>query len=278
MKRFLAMLGSVLMAGMLVVPAFADSDGVFVDSVGLSTAPKAEDVKADGTVTVDGQEKNVQDAIDKGEINLVVTPASKADEAPKGAQDDLKEASKELSSADSTSKLKFTDQANEDKFNQVVKDKANGDPNNLVASSVFDISLVDEQKNILETTGKITLTIPVEDASSIALVLHRPNGTWEVVDFTIGPDGKSIIITLDSLSPIALLKVKQDNSGSNNGNGTKPSDTTKPSSPSNPSSSNPGTPGVTSPQTGVNVNYFFAIAAVIAVCAACICVKRARRA
>ena len=41
MKKFLAMLGSVLMAGMLVVPAFADSDGVYVDSVGLSTAPKA---------------------------------------------------------------------------------------------------------------------------------------------------------------------------------------------------------------------------------------------
>lgn len=275
MKKFLAMLGSVLMAGMLVVPAFADSDGVFVDSVGLSTAPDQEKVTAEGTVTVNGQEKDVQDAIDSGEINLIITPASKADSAPSGAQDALKEATKELSSADAASKLKFTDQANEDKFNQAVKDKANGDPTNLVAASVFDISLVDEQKNILETTGKLTLTIPVDDPNSIALVLHRPNGAWEVVDFTIGSDGKSIVITLDSLSPLALLKVKQDNNNNGSNNGTKPSDTTK---PSNPSTTNPSTPGVTSPQTGVNVNYFFAIAAVVVVCAAAVCVKRAKRA
>ncbi len=100
----------------------------------------------------------------------------------------------------------------------------------------------------------------------------------EVVDFTVSPDGKSITITLDSLSPIALLKVKQggtntdnkDNNGANNG--------TKPSNPSNPSNPSTTKPGVTSPQTGVNVNYFFAIAAVVAVCAAAVCVKRAKRA
>ena len=167
--------------------------------------------------------------------------------------------------------FQFVDKANEDKFNQIVADKANGDANNLVASEVFDISLTDQNGDIVKA-GKITMTIPVEDANSIALVLHKPNGEWEVVDFTVSPDGKSITITLDSLSPIALLKVKQggtntdnkDNNGANNG--------TKPSNPSTTK------PGVTSPQTGVNVNYFFAIAAVVAVCAAAVCVKRAKRA
>ena len=277
MKKFLAMLGSVLMAGMLVVPAFADSNGVFVDSVGLSTAPKAEEVKAEGTVTVGGQEKSIDDAIKNGDVTIKVTPASKADEAPSGEVDALKEATKELDSADSASKIKFTDAANEEKFNQIVKEKANGDANNLVASSVFDLSLVDAQGNVVEANGKVTVTIPVQDAKSIALVLHKPNGEWEVVDFTVSADGKSITFTVDSLSPIALMKVKSDNNGSNNGNnGTKPSDTTK---PSNPSTTKPGTTtGVTSPQTGVEVNYFFAVAAVLAVCAAGVCVKRAKRA
>lgn len=271
MKKFLAMLGSVLMAGMLVVPAFADSNGVFVDSVGLATAPDHVDISTGSTVTIGGQEVDVKDAIDKGEINVVITPATKADAAPTGAQEALEDASKELSSADSTTKLQFVDKANEDKFNQIVADKANGDANNLVASEVFDISLTDQSGDIVKA-GKITMTIPVEDANSIALVLHKPNGEWEVVDFTVSPDGKSITITLDSLSPIALLKVKQggtntdnkDNNGANNG--------TKPSNPSTTK------PGVTSPQTGVNVNYFFAIAAVVAVCAAAVCVKRAKRA
>lgn len=274
MKKFLTMLGSVLMAGMLVVPAFADSNGVFVDSVGLATAPDHVDISSGSTVTIGGQEVDVKDAIDKGEINVVITPATKADAAPTGAQEALKDASKELSSADSTTKLQFVDKANEDKFNQIVADKANGDANNLVASEVFDISMTDQSGDIVKA-GKITMTIPVEDANSIALVLHKPNGEWEVVDFTVSPDGKSITITLDSLSPIALLKVKQggtntdnkDNNGANNG--------TKPSNPSNPSTTKPG---VTSPQTGVNVNYFFAIAAVVAVCAAAVCVKRAKRA
>ena len=252
MKKFLAMLGSVLMAGMLVVPAFADSNGVFVDSVGLATAPDHVDISSGSTVTIGGQEVDVKDAIDKGEINVVITPATKADAAPTGAQEALKDASKELSSADSTTKLQFVDKANEDKFNQIVADKANGDANNLVASEVFDISMTDQSGDIVK--------------------LHKPNGKWEVVDFTVSPDGKSITITLDSLSPIALLKVKQggtntdnkDNNGANNG--------TKPSNPSTTK------PGVTSPQTGVNVNYFFAIAAVVAVCAAAVCVKRAKRA
>jgi hypothetical protein len=203
------------------MPAFASAEGTgFVPSISQKQAPSIDE---DTIVTSNGSQLEL-DELDKLGYKLVVTPGSDVDSAPNDViRTDLVEAIKDIE--DNDQDIVFADEDSEDKFLAALE-TAENNGNELVCSNIFDVSLIDKETKekvaidsvvagsidpsadpSLEVGSKIKLTMKVENANELVLVMHKPDDSWEVLkkgDFTDNGDG-TITVTLDSLCPIAFF-------------------------------------------------------------------------
>lgn len=181
------------------LPALAAEEGTgFTPSVVNKPAPE---VDIDNTeVTVGGEVVDLNDA--NSGLRIVITPISKADDAPNDElTDDLKDAAGDVA-AKNDEEFVFASDDDEKAFNDF-KDQAIANGKILACSNLFDLSIVDYDGNKVDIE-KGTFTLAVPDADNLVLVMHKHDGSWAVVDFTNNGDG-TITFTLDGLSPIAFF-------------------------------------------------------------------------
>jgi LPXTG-motif cell wall-anchored protein len=269
-KKFAALL---LIAGLLSAQAFA-----------LDVTPSVESKDAPevtATVEVNGVATSVA---------VVVTPVSKAehDDTPEEISEALVAAKEDLTSVTTLGDLKTDDggtiQADLEKALEGTENKVE----DLVVTNVFDVSLVDEDGNPIDTNGPVTLTFAV--AGDNLVVLHSPTaGVWEVIDSSkvkVNDDG-TVNVTFDSLSPIVFLSVAATDVVPDDGSGVvtpgddnktpATDDKTTTNKPATDNKTTTGSKTVTSPQTGETTNTFAMTAAVMLLAAASFCAVRAKR-
>lgn len=152
---------------------------------------------------------------------------------------------------------------------------ADADVEDLTFGEVFDCSYVDEEGNVVELEGTVTITFAYEVSDEdVLIVLHNyETGEWEVIDpskVTVDYDNGTVTVVLDNgLSPLAFVTVPKHEKNDADATST-PTPTSKPKADDSSSS------GTTSPQTGEHVGaYILIIAAALAV-AGVVCVKRAK--
>lgn len=195
MKKLMSVLTAGLVAVSMAIPAFAAEGTGFVPSATLDTAPE---IKEGTTVTIDGKESTLEELSASG-ITLEVTPyAEKADAPADEITKDLDDAHADLAAGGT---INFVDDVAQTAYDAAEK-KAADAGNKLVVSDLFDVSVLKD--NAVTEIGGTKLTLAVPHADEIALVMHKADDKWEVVDFTNNGDG-TLTITLDSLSPIAFF-------------------------------------------------------------------------
>jgi len=234
----------------------------FVDSV----ENKKPDPDPDKTyIIIPEHDPLTPDDIEPYGFRFVITSVAEAEQGKAPCQeiaDDL------LAARDEISKLKapevtFMTAEDEAKFNDA-KGQAEKAGNVFICCDLFDASIVRKDNGekvgldnlyfdpdlVYDAEGqhidnKITLTLHVNDADDVELVMHREKGEWQVVDFVNNGDG-TLTFTLDSLCPIAfytsigsIIPDKPVNPG-----GDPPTPT--PPGPPHPKPDNP-TPGYTPP-------------------------------
>ncbi|MBR2294318.1 MAG: hypothetical protein IJ869_00960 [Clostridiales bacterium] len=148
---------------------------------------------------------------------------------------------------------------------------ADADVEDLTFGEVFDCSYVDEEGNVVELNGPVTITFAYEVSDEdVLIVLHNyETGEWEVIDpskVTVDYDNGTVTVVLDNgLSPLAFVTVPKHEK--------KDADATATPTPTSAPKADDGT---TSPQTGEHVGaYVLIIAAALAV-AGVVCIKRAK--
>ena len=165
MKKILSCLLVVMLIFSLSAAAFADN---FVNSVANAGAPELEEVTdADGNA-----------------VEVAITPNDEAEELDDETKAEMEEAFKALSEAADLREL-----------NESLKDAA-GDKD-IAISDLFDISATGEVK------FPLTITLKNKNLDNFVGVLHCVDGEWVWVDSEV--DGDSVKITVDSLSPFAIV-------------------------------------------------------------------------
>lgn len=164
------------------------------------------------------------DDLDPYGLRFVITSVAEAINGLAPCQeiaDDLLAARDELLKAKKPD-VTFKSEVDEDKFYEA-KERAEKAGKNLICCDLFDASIVDNKtgekvalddlffdKELLDNAegqkidNKITLTLSVNDADLVELVMHRENEKWEVVDFVNNGNG-TLTFTLDTLCPIAFF-------------------------------------------------------------------------
>ena len=180
------------------LPVMAAEGGTgFTPSVTNQPAPEVQNENTE--VTVGGE---VVDITGSG-IKIVITPISKAEDAPDDeTTNDLYDAAGDVA-AKNNDEFVFKTPEDEKSFNDF-KTQAEANGKVLACSNLFDLSVVDDDGNKVEI-DKGTFTLAVPDADNLVLVMHKHDGTWAIVDFINNGDG-TITFTLDGLSPIAFFK------------------------------------------------------------------------
>jgi hypothetical protein len=298
MKKLASVLAAILIAAAMSVTAFAEESTGFVSSIEQQAAPT---VDSSTTVTINGEEVNVDNLDDSG-LRLVITPLSKADDAPNDEITDMLETAYQ----DIAKDIEFSSDEEQAEF-QAAQDDAASRGKTLVASNIFDISVLDDSNLLVDVDG-IHITLEVSNADDLVLVMHKADGGWEVIDFTNNGDG-TISFVLSSLSPMAFF-VEADapvvsnpsdtdeepsDEPSDDGEGETPSDdkeetpstTTTPSSSDNNSgnkgTSTSATPAtstekVTSPNTGAATeNGIALVSAIVLTAGAAVCVVKSKK-
>jgi hypothetical protein len=289
MKKLASALAAILIAASMSVTAFADDSTGFVPSIQQQPAPT---VDSSTTVTVNGQEVDVDD-LDNSGLTLVVTPLSKADDAP---NDEITEML-EQAYTDIATDIEFSTGTDEEAFT-AAQDDAESRGKTLVASNIFDISVIDDDNALVDVDG-IHVRLAVDNADDLVLVMHKADGTWEVVPFTNNGDG-TITLVLSSLSPIAFFVETDatviDDSSNNDSDDTSSSssDESGTSSDSSADSTASGTSSgttsggstttssgsgkVTSPSTGVaEAGGIALVSAVVFAAGAAVCVVKSKK-
>jgi hypothetical protein len=288
MKKLASALAAILIAASMSVTAFADDSTGFVPSIQQQPAPT---VDSSTTVTVNGQEVDVDD-LDNSGLTLVVTPLSKADDAP---NDEITEMLQQAYT-DIATDIEFSSDEDQSSFSEA-QDDAEARGKTLVASNIFDISLVDDDNALVDVDG-IHVRLAVDNADDLVLVMHKADGTWEVVPFTNNGDG-TITLVLSSLSPIAFFVETDatviDDSSNNDSDDTSSSssDESGTSSDSSADSTASGTSSgttsggsstssssgkVTSPSTGVaEAGGIALVSAVVFAAGAAVCVVKSKK-
>jgi LPXTG-motif cell wall-anchored protein len=272
MKKLATMLAALMIAATCTMTAFA-AEG-YVGSVELKPAPT---VDTSTTVTVNGKDIAVDDLSDSG-LKLVVTPISDKDDAPaeeisevlQSAYDDLK-----------STEITFSSDEDSEDFTKA-KDDAESRGKTLVASNLFDLSILDDENTVVGIDG-ITATIAVDNADEVVLMMHKADDTWEVVPFTNNGDG-TITFTLSSLSPIALFVEADAAADTVVGGTTSGTDTSSNTSSTGTAATGTTATGttstgkVTSPSTGASSNSGIAlVSATILAAGAVVCVKKSKK-
>lgn len=261
MKKVRLFASVLLLIGVLTTNVFAAQ---YLPSVETQDAPTVDKVMI---TDQDGNE------VSSGSIELAVTPVSKADEAPtQDISDALTSAMDDIQKADSLAALPSESGTIRDDL-QAALDSFDTDftVEDLVVRDLFDVSIIDENAELLKDTGTtVTLTFQVDvQSDEVLIVLHNyETGKWEVIDSSlvkINGDG-TVSVTMDSLSPIAFVTaVEQD----------EPDNPVNPDKPDKPSPDKGET--VTSPQTGESVNMVVVLAVALLLAATAFCVVRAKR-
>jgi hypothetical protein len=298
MKKLASVLAAIMIAAAMSVTAFADDATGFVSSIEQQPAPT---VNSSTTVTINGTAVNV-DELEQSGLRLVVTPLSQAEDAPND------EISSMLQSAyeDIAQNIEFSSEDEQAEF-QAAQEDAASRGKTLVASNVFDISVLDDSNLIVDVEG-IHVTLEVANADDLVLVMHKADGGWEVVNFTNNGDG-TISFVLSSLSPLALFTEAEatevtNPSDSEEEPGDEPSDEPSddeetpsddkeetPSTTTTPSDSNSGNKGtstsatpatstekVTSPNTGAaSENGIALVSAIVLTAGAAVCVVKSKK-
>jgi len=230
-RKIACIFAACLFAVSAAVPASAAANGSgtaqgtgFVESVeNKKPVPVPE---SSAIITINGDEITIDD-LDPYGLRFVITSVAEAEQgkAPcKEIADDLLAARDELLRAKKPD-VTFKSETDEDKFYEV-KERTEKAGKNLICCDLFDASIVTDNTNekialddilfnadlidnaegqkIDKIDNKITLTLNVNDADSIELVMHRENEKWEVVDFVNNGNG-SLTFTLDNLCPIAFF-------------------------------------------------------------------------
>jgi hypothetical protein len=274
MKKLASVLAAILIAAAMSVTAFAEESTGFVSSIEQQAAPT---VDSSTTVTINGEEVNVDNLDDSG-LRLVITPLSKADDAPNDEITDMLETAYQ----DIAKDIEFSSDEEQAEF-QAAQDDAASRGKTLVASNIFDISVLDDSNLLVDVDG-IHITLEVSNADDLVLVMHKADGTWEVVPFTNNGDG-TISLVLSSLSPIAFfveadLSTTVSTPSDESTTSSTPSDTT--STPAATTSQNGTTNStkVTSPKTGATDSGNGSIAVVSAIvlaAGAAVCVVKSKK-
>lgn len=260
MKKVRLFAMAMLVVCLLASNVFAAD--VFTPSVAAKEAPE---VKAEEPIVVEGKE-----------VEIVVTPVSKADaeETHEEVSEALVSARKDIEKVKSVAELPA-------EGGTVAKDLekqlegTDYTPGDLVVRDLFDVSLTDENGEIVKTDKPVTLTfnnVGVKKGEVLIVLHNKETGKWEVIDSSkvkINDDG-SVAVTFDSLSPIAFLTTVEQTSEEPGPGGEKPAAPgEKPAAP--------GDKPVTSPQTGETTNVYAVCAVVMLLAAAVVCATRAKR-
>jgi LPXTG-motif cell wall-anchored protein len=266
MKKLATMLAALMIAATCTMTAFA-ADG-YVGSVEQKPAPT---VDTSTTVTVNGKEVAVDDLSSSG-LKLVVTSVADKDDAPaEEISEVLQEAYNDLKSTEIT----FSSDEDSADFTKA-KDDAESRGKELVASNLFDLSILDDENTVVGIDG-ITATIAVDNADEIVLMMHKADDTWEVVPFTNNGDG-TITFTLSSLSPIALFVEADAAADAVVGTTTEKNTSSNTSSTGTAATGTTSTGKVTSPSTGASSNSGIAlVSATILAAGAVVCVKKSKK-
>ena len=224
----------LLVIALLATSAFAAADN-FVPSIEQNDAPAV-------TATADGST-----------LEIIVTPYSRKDspdtnDAALAAKikSGLEQAMSDLNAARTLGDLKSADGTVQGDLGKAIEG-TDYTVNDLVVTDLFDVSVGGDY------SGSVTLDIA--KGNGVLAVLHSPEpGVWEVVDNAVS--GNHTTLTVDNLSPFALVAAKTEDAGTPVAPGQNP---------------------VTSPQTGETVNSTVLAMMAILLLAAVVCFARARR-
>jgi len=269
MKKIASILAALIMAATTAVCAYAASGTGFVGSVEQKPAPE---IQTGTTVNVNGEEIPVDELANQNMV-MMITPLSEKMGAQNPAiTEKLDKAQKELSDTDS-SEMNFTSDADLQKFNELNDDAASRNKK-IVASNVFDVSLLNDNKDIVAVSG-MTVKLAVGDANSTVMVMQNADGKWSVIPFTDNGDG-TITLTLPSNGVVALF-TETDATTSSGGDNSGSSSSSQTGSSSGSGSSSSGGK-VTSPNTGAGSKGILLIsAAAVTAAGAVVCLKRSKR-
>ena len=235
MRKFRLFAVFLLIVAVLVTTAFAAGSN-FVPSIEQHGAP-----------TVTGSDANGDDML------LKITPygnRNDPDVTPE-IRTMLEDAKADIDAVSNLGELKSENGTIKEDLESALSGSGYG-VDDLVVTDLFDVSVIQGEVN-----GPITLVIA--NVGDVAAVLHSPApGVWEVVPFE--RVGDTITITVDGLSPFALV------APSLNGAPTDDETQTDTTSPTGPSTSVP----VQSPQTGETVSSIHFVAVLVLLAAAAV--------
>ena len=242
MKRFLTCMLTLMLAVVLTVPALAN----FTPSVEAKPAPEVVEKDQIAAVIKDSTGATVDEITT---LELVITPASEKNQAvAEKITDNLVRAEKQIADVEHLGHLtpemeQALQQAKkENKIPHI--DEVNVE--DLVVRDLFDVSIVRDGQVIPVPDGH-TVTFSIQTDLSddeLHFVLHNPvNHDWEVLEEAEAAHDGIITISVDSLSPFAIVVDQATDLD------------VDPTAPS-------------SPQTGESTSVLYAVGAVALLCAA----------
>lgn len=184
MKKLTVSLFVVL--AMLLTPFVASAEEV--------KSPTREPITVDSVVSTDAE---LQKEIEDGTVKLVITPDGSAMNAE--AQAEMDEAAPKLEDASVISEL---------------KNAAGFGDKDVVVSEIFDISLIRNNTDLVDTSAEISVTFTPANAVKDGefFVVHYADGSWGVVSSKLNADGSITVTCKNGLSPFAILVVKGSSS------------------------------------------------------------------
>lgn len=202
MKKFLMALLTVLLCLSLTAPAFAAE---FTPSVEAKPAPELSTVvdsegNAQTAIVTDasGNEVEIPD-----DIELTVTSTAEKDESPVAEiQEMLKRAEEQIRNAADLGELTADLAPALEKAKETLQD--------LVVQDLFDVSFVKDGKTLeqlLQEGQSVTFALQTNlTDKDLFFVLHNYSGSdWEVVENVELRNDGVLKITLDGLSPVAIV-------------------------------------------------------------------------
>lgn len=207
MKKLASFLAAVMAATCMMMPVSAAD---FTPSVQGKEAPAIETVQTQTGEDVvalieDTSGNEVQGVM---EDQLIITPVAKADEAPEEIAEPLLAAYEQIKAA---SNLKEIVPNIEDVVKKVSE---NLKVDNLVVRDLFDVSVSDDIKALLDGGNTITIRFQLGiSKDDTVLCLHNIEADkWEVIDPSkvVNNGDGTVSVTFDSLSPVAFVVEKQE--------------------------------------------------------------------
>lgn len=179
MKKFLAVFLAMVMMISASVMAFAD--GGFISSPSGNAAPVVVEVVYDENSC---------------EARIVVTPYADRDELSEDKKEEIDGAYDEISENENLVDLCAPLAG--------VAESLGVDSLHLAVSDLFDISCYHEGDH--DYCGTITITLSSETINHFVALLHRNEGSWEVVsNVTVDRDACTISFSLEKFSPFAIV-------------------------------------------------------------------------